>query len=154
LVIAQANPSQPTTRLTLGAAIEKAEANYPRIRAAVEQHTAAQAGIGTARAAYLPRTELLWQTNRATANNIYGLLLPQSIISSLTGPVLPADNGRSAWSSAGGALITWQPFDFGYRHANVEFARWLEKSFKTTRLRPLGHASSLCRSPIRCCGST
>jgi len=36
---------------------------------------AAESQVGVARTAYLPRTDLLWQTNRATANNIYGLLL-------------------------------------------------------------------------------
>ena len=30
---------------------------------------------------------------------------------------------RSAWNSAGGALLSWQPFDFGARGAKVEVAR-------------------------------
>ncbi len=109
-------------KLTLVEAIQKAEQNYPRIRAAAEQRLSAEASVGVARAAYLPRTDLLWQTNRATANNIYGLLLPQSVIPSISGPVLPSDP-RSAWSSAGGALLSWQPFDFGYRRAQVDYAR-------------------------------
>jgi outer membrane protein len=122
---AQSNaPSQAAiSKLTLRAAIDAAESNYPRVRAALEQHNAAQAGIGVARTAYLPRTDVLWQTNRATANNIYGLLLPQPVISSLTGPVLPGDFTRSAWSSAGSALVSWQPFDFGARAALVTIAR-------------------------------
>jgi outer membrane protein TolC len=66
---------------------------------------------------------LLWQTNRATANNIYGLLLPQGIIPSISGPVIASDNTRSAWGSAGGSLISWQPFDFGVRAAQVNAAK-------------------------------
>jgi outer membrane protein TolC len=66
---------------------------------------------------------VLWQTNRATANNILGLLLPQATIHSVTGSVLPPDPTRSAWNSAGGALLSWQPFDFGARGAKVEVAR-------------------------------
>src|SRR5690348_1025923 len=70
-------PPPAPRKLTLAAAIDAAQANYPRVRAAVEQQNAAQATIGVARTAYLPRIDMLWQTNRATANNIYGLLLPQ-----------------------------------------------------------------------------
>ena len=37
----------------------------------------AQAGVGVARTSYLPRTDLLWQSNRATDNNITGLTFPE-----------------------------------------------------------------------------
>lgn len=113
----------PPGKLTLAAAIDAAQANYPRVRAALEQQNAAQATIGVARTTYLPRIDMLWQTNRATANNIYGLLLPQSIIPSISGPVISSDFNRSAWSSAGGTLMSWQPFDFGARGAQVDVAR-------------------------------
>jgi outer membrane protein TolC len=45
------------------------------------------------------------------------------VLPSISGPVLAADNGRSAWSSAGGTLVSWQPFDFGLRSAEVSVAR-------------------------------
>ena len=113
----------PHAKLTLAQAIELAEKNYPQIRASLEQQVAAQGGIAVARTVYLPRADMLWQTNRATANNIYGLLLPQGVVPSISGPVLAADNTRSAWSSAGGVLLSWQPFDFGLRNAEVNVAR-------------------------------
>ncbi len=109
--------------MTLEQVMEAAEARYPAIKAAQAQQRAAQGAIGVAKTAYLPRTDLLWQTNRATANNILGLLLPQTVIPSVTGEVLPSDPTRSAWNSAGGALLSWQPFDFGARGAKVEVAR-------------------------------
>ncbi|HEY3989717.1 MAG TPA: TolC family protein [Acidobacteriaceae bacterium] len=109
--------------MTLEQVIETANANYPAIKAAQAQQRAAQGDIAVARTAYLPRTDVLWQTNRATANNILGLLLPQATIPSVTGGVLPPDPTRSAWNSAGGALLSWQPFDFGARGAKVEVAR-------------------------------
>jgi outer membrane protein TolC len=109
--------------MTLEQVIEAANANYPAIKAAEAQQRAARGGIAVAKTAYLPHTDLLWQTNRATANNILGLLLPQSTIPSVTGEVLPSDPTRSAWNSAGGALLSWQPFDFGARGAKVEVAR-------------------------------
>jgi outer membrane protein len=109
--------------MTLERVIETANANYPAIKAAQAQQKAAQRGVSVAKTAYLPHADILWQTNRATANNILGLLLPQATIPSVTGSVLPSDPTRSAWNSAGGALLSWQPFDFGARGAKVEVAR-------------------------------
>jgi len=109
--------------LTLEQVIETADANYPAIKEAKAKQKAAQGGIAVARTAYLPRTDVLWQTDRATANNILGLLLPQSTIPSVTGSVIPPNPTRSAWNSAGGALLSWQPFDFGARGAKVEVAK-------------------------------
>ena len=109
--------------MTLEQVIATAKARYPRIEAAQAQQRAAEGAIGVAKNAYLPRTDLLWQTDRATANNVLGLLLPQTTIPSVTGTVLPADVARSAWNSAAGALVSWQPFDFGARHARVQSAQ-------------------------------
>jgi outer membrane protein TolC len=72
-----------------------------------------------ARSAYLPRLDSLWQSNRATANNIFGQLLPQSLIPAMSGPVLPTTTAQSVWGSATGALFSWEPFDFGLRHASL-----------------------------------
>jgi len=122
--VAQATETQsPPARLTLAKAIAMADAHYPQIRVALEQQIGARDEIAVARTAYLPRVDMLWQTNRATANNIYGLLLPQGVIPPISGPVLPSDDSRSAWSSAGGTLLSWQPFDFGLRRAQVNAAR-------------------------------
>jgi outer membrane protein len=111
------------SKLTLAQVIDLAQANYPAIQAAQAQQKAAQGAIAVAKTAYLPRMDLLWQTNRATANNIYGLLLPQSMIPSMSGPVIASDVSRSAWSSGGAALLSWQPFDFGARAAKVKAAQ-------------------------------
>jgi outer membrane protein len=121
--LAQTTEKNGPTAVTLEQVIETASANYPSIKASQAQQRAAQGAIGVAKTAYLPHSDILWQTDRATANNILGLLLPQAVIPSVTGAVLPADPTRSAWSSAGGALVSWQPFDFGARSAKVEVAR-------------------------------
>jgi outer membrane protein len=121
--LAQTTEKSGPTTVTLEQVIETASANYPSIKASQAQQRAAQGAIGVAKTAYLPHSDILWQTDRATANNILGLLLPQATIPSVTGPVLPADPTRSAWNSAGGALVSWQPFDFGARSAKVEVAR-------------------------------
>jgi outer membrane protein len=71
-------PSQqtaPPAGLTLGEAVDDALKNYPLIRVSQEQINAAAAGIQLARTAYLPRIDVLAQANRATRNNVFGLLL-------------------------------------------------------------------------------
>ncbi len=116
----QAGAGEP---LTIEKAVELALANYPAIRAAQAQVSAAGAGIDLARTAYLPRTDLLWQANRATHNNIFGLLLPQSVIPSMSGPALGTSSfSDNVWGSAGAALFSWEPFDFGARRAGVRVA--------------------------------
>jgi outer membrane protein len=109
--------------LTLNGAVTDALKNYPSIRISQEQMNAAAAGIKLARTAYLPRVDLLAQANRATRNNIFGTLLPQSVIPAISGPVLGTNTGGSAWESAVGTLVTWEPFDFGAREASVAAAR-------------------------------
>jgi outer membrane protein len=108
---------------TLEEAVDFALKNYPAVRAALERVTAAQAGVGLARTNYLPRADMVWQTNRATDNNITGLVLPQSIIAPISGPVPIGTSNRSAWGSAAGLLFSWEPVDFGYRGAKVAAAR-------------------------------
>jgi len=108
--------------LTVGQAVERALKNYPAVRVSREQIDAAAAGIRLARTAYLPRADALAQVNRATRNNVYGLLLPQSTIPSMSGPVLGINNLGTAWGTAIGGLVTWEPFDFGLRGANLAVA--------------------------------
>ena len=108
--------------LTINQAVEGALKNYPAIRVSQEQINAAAAGIQLARTSYLPRVDLLAQANRATRNNIFGLLLPQNVIPSMSGPVIGSNNFGTAWGSVAGVLVSWEPFDFGLRSANVAAA--------------------------------
>jgi outer membrane protein TolC len=108
--------------LTITQVVEAALRNYPSVRVSQEQINAAAAGIQLARTSYLPRVDALAQVNRATRNNVFGLLLPQGVIPSISGPVLGTNNFGTAWGSAVGALVTWEPFDFGSRKATVAAA--------------------------------
>ncbi len=110
-------------QMTLSQAVESALHNYPSVRVSEEQINAAAAGIRLARTAYLPRVDAVAQGNRATRNNVFGLLLPtQSVIPSMSGPVIGSNNFGTAWGSAVGMLVTWEPFDFGLRRASVDAA--------------------------------
>src|SRR6516225_272131 len=104
-------------------AVESALRNYPSITVSQEQINEAAAAIDLARTAYVPRVDSLIQVNRATRNNVFGLLLPQNVIPSMSGPVIGSDNFGTVWGSAIGTLVTWEPFDFGLRSANVSAAK-------------------------------
>ncbi|MFL6304560.1 MAG: TolC family protein [Candidatus Sulfotelmatobacter sp.] len=109
--------------LTVAEVVQTAVRDYPEIHVTQEEFNASVANIQLARTAYLPRVDGLIQANRATRNNVFGLLLPQNTIPSISGPVIGSNNGGSVWGSATGLLVNWQPFDFGLRHANVVAAR-------------------------------
>jgi outer membrane protein TolC len=113
--------AQPSS-ISPAQAVQSALQHYPAVRVSQEQIQAAAAGITLARTAYLPRIDTLGQVNRATRNNVFGLLLPQSVIPSISGPVLNENNFGTVWGSALGALVTWEPFDFGLRRANIGVA--------------------------------
>ncbi len=122
-VSAAASSQQPPKPLSLPEAVARALAKYPSLRVSREREVASEAAVGLARTAYLPSLNALWQANRATRNNIFGQLLPQSIIPPISGPVLPTTSGQGATGSAAGVLLSWEVFDFGYRSAGVTAAR-------------------------------
>lgn len=127
LLAAQSNAVQPTgpgtRQISLNDVVESALRDYPQIHISQEELNASIANIRLARTAYLPRADALFQANRATRNNSFGALLPQGIVPPISGPVIGSNNAGSVWGSATGVLVSWQPFDFGLRHANVMAAR-------------------------------
>jgi len=120
--VAVAQTQTPQT-LTLVEAIEQARRNYPTLKEMRARAEGAQEGVGVARTAYVPRLDVLWQANRATRNNVFGLLFPQGVVPPISGPVLGTTTYDSVWGSAAGVLLSWQAVDFGVRKANVEAAR-------------------------------
>jgi outer membrane protein TolC len=127
-----AQPAPSPAALTVTQAVQNALHNYPSIQVSQEQINAAAAGIRLARTAYLPRVDALAQVNRATRNNVFGLLLPQSVIPGMSGPVIGSNNLGTAWGSAIGTLVTWEPFDFGLRRATVAAAAAAEAQSEAT----------------------
>lgn len=113
--------------LTLAEAVHTAGEKYPSVRVSLEQAAAAASQVNLARLSYLPRADLLAQANRATRNNVFGLLLPQATLPGISGPVLGTNSLTNVWGSAVGALVSWEPFDFGLRRANVDTAEASER---------------------------
>src|SRR5436189_2237273 len=129
--------------LALNDAVQLALKNYPAIKESRAHALAADETVGVARTAYLPRLDMVWQENRATTNNVFGLLLPQSIIPPISGPVLGAKSYDSVWGSAAGVLLSWEAFDFGQRKASVDVARAQTSAAKAqTALTELDAASA------------
>jgi outer membrane protein len=106
--------------LTLEQAVERARQHFPRVSVARSQLDAATAAIRLARTSYLPRLDSVAQVNRATRNNIYGMLMQQPVISPMSGPPVNENSATSVFGSAAGLLVEWEPFDFGLRKAAVE----------------------------------
>jgi outer membrane protein len=111
-----------TSDLSIIQVIQDAQQNYPAIHVSEQELNAAVANIRLARTSYLPRLDGIVEVNRATRNNVFGTLLPQGMLPSMSGPVIGTNNAGSVWGSAAGVLVNWQPFDFGLRHAKVESA--------------------------------
>ena len=134
LVLVLSASAQP---LTISQAVQQAIEQYPSTRVNEEQIKAAAAGINLARLAYLPKADAIAQMNRATRNNIYGMLLQQQVISPISGPPLDANAGTNVWGTAIGFLISWEPFDFGLRRATIAVNETAERraqaSLKRTR---------------------
>ncbi len=117
-------PSQ-SKPITLVETVRLASEKYPSVEAARAEAARAAASLSLARTAYLPRADFLAQVNRATRNNVFGLLLPQplAVLPAISGPVLGTNGMESVWGSAAGLRFSWEAFDFGRRRAAVESAR-------------------------------
>ena len=118
---AMAQPAS-TQSITLERAVSMALDHYPSIRVSAAEARGAAATIKLARTAYLPSLDAVAGINRATRNNVFGLLFPSQIIAPISGPVLETNSLGNAWGSTVGLTVSWEPFDFGLRRANVEVA--------------------------------
>src|SRR5678816_1661147 len=85
LLLATTGLAQQIQNITIQQAVENASRNYPAVIVSQEQIDVASAGIQLARTAYLPRLDSIVQINRATRNNVFGLLFPQAVIPSVSG---------------------------------------------------------------------
>lgn len=108
--------------LSFREAVQRAAERYPSIRISQQQVTEAAASVTLARTAFLPRVDGVAQVNRATANNVFGLMFQNPVIPPISGPQIDGDQLRNVFGSSVGLLVTWEPFDFGRRQADVEIS--------------------------------
>ena len=113
---------------TVDQAVATALEKYAAVRVSSEKVTEAAQAINLARAAYLPQADFLAQANRATRNNVFGMVLPQSTLPGISGPPLAENSMTNVWGTAIGFLVSWEPFDFGLRAAKVTAASAQQRS--------------------------
>ncbi|OFW41335.1 MAG: hypothetical protein A3J29_23875 [Acidobacteria bacterium RIFCSPLOWO2_12_FULL_67_14b] len=118
-------PARPSFPVTIQEAVRYATDNYPSIRASAARALAQESGVDLVRTSYLPRVDSSLQFNRATRNNVAGLLLPGITLPAISGPVSDTTSSSMIWGSAGGLMLSWEAFDFGLRGASVDLARIL-----------------------------
>ena len=124
VAIAQNNSTTPRV-VTLQDALNYALGHYPAVRAALEQVSAAHAGVSLARTQYLPQLSGVYQDSRATQNQVVGIWVPTPVTPTVEGP-LRGKSGQSYRNSQTAALFSWEPADFGLRSARVGQARTRE----------------------------
>lgn len=102
--------------------LRQAETNYPLLKSRALDVLAAQKGIEISRSTAIPSLDASYQLNRATYNNITGMVFPQFIIP-ISGPPSSGNNMNGAYGSAASILLNWQPFTFGQRKAQVDYSK-------------------------------
>jgi outer membrane protein len=107
--------------LTINDVVTRALEKYPAVDVSQAQVAAAAAGIDVARTGYLPRIDAVAQANRATRNNVAGLVFPQGL-PTIAGSTVEQYSSASIWGSVVGLTVAWEPYDFGGRSANLAAA--------------------------------
>jgi outer membrane protein len=146
---AQAPKTQPKV-FTVQQAIDYALTHYPAVRAALERYNAARAGVGLARTNYVPFMDGVWESDRETRESVLGVLLPQSptILTGTQGTVTPGP-AEPFWTTGMGFLLSWQPFTFGYRRAELRSAHATEnRTSAQVTLTQLGVASAVANASL------
>ncbi len=144
-------PTGPAVRpFTVQEAVDYAVAHYPAVQASLERYNAARAGVGLARTNYLPDLDGVWQVDRGSRESVLGVLLPQypNILTGTQGSVT-AHSNRPFWTSGAGVLLSWEPFDFGYRHAEIQSAMATEqRTQEQIALTRLGVSSAVAEASL------
>lgn len=149
-LLAQQPAAPPAQQFTVQEAVDYALAHYPAAQAALEQYNAARAGVGLARTNDLPDLDAVWQVDRGSRESVLGVLLPQSpnILTGTQGSVTPHAN-RPFWTSGAGTLLSWEPFDFGYRRAEIRSAIATEqRTQEQVTLTRLGVAAAVAEASL------
>jgi outer membrane protein TolC len=80
------------------------------------------------RDAYLPHASFHAEVNRATRNNVLGMMMPNQTITPINGFALSGESWQSAFGTSIGMIVRWEAYDFGSRRARVLAAEAREKA--------------------------
>ncbi len=149
-LLAQQPAGPPVREFTVEQAVDYALAHYPSVQASLEQYNAARSSVALARTDLLPDLQTVWQGDRGSRESVLGVLLPQypNILTGTQGSVTPHAN-RPFWTSGAGVLLSWEPFTFGYRHAEIRSALATEqRTQQQVTLTRLGVASAVAEASL------
>lgn len=118
-VMAQNNSQSPSSLHDL---LIQAEANYPLLKSKKLEAQAAQEGIYMSRSTLIPTLDAAYQVDRATYNNITGMIYPQFIIP-ISGPPSAGNILNGVYGTAASLVFNWQPFTFGQRSSQVLYSK-------------------------------
>ena len=147
---AQQPPASAVRQFTVQESVAYALADYPAVRAAMEQYNASKASVGLAKTSYIPRLDTVWQGDRGSRESVLGVLLPQTpnILTGTQGTVTP-HSYRPFWTSGAGVLLSWEPFDFGFRRSQVRSAQTTESRIgEQVQLTRLGVAAAVAEASL------
>jgi outer membrane protein TolC len=113
--------------LKLKKALALASESYAEARVSRAELSASDETLRLAKKTYYPSVDLYVQWNRATRNNVFGLLFPSGGVPSISGPVLEEESSEGTFGSLAAALVRWEAFDFGTRGARVREAEALRR---------------------------
>jgi len=114
----------------LKGAIAQATDSFAETLASRAELSASDETLSLAKKTYLPSADLYFQWNRATRNNVFGLLFPggpSGSVPSISGPVLDEATSQGTFGSVAAALVRWEAFDFGSRAAGIREAEALRR---------------------------
>jgi len=107
--------------ITIAELLVRVEKNLPRIQAMRHATSAAQQEIKSAKNKGLPDWRLGYQANIATVNNITGMNYPGLLVP-ISGPPSASNSWDFVPGTLAGSVISWEPYTFGRRPAEVETA--------------------------------
>jgi len=99
--------AQPRTA-TLGQAVQRSVEKYPAVRGSLEQVSAAAAGT-TWPGRPIFHERLPRPSEPRHTHNVFGLLLPNPLFPSISGPAQGTNSLSNIWGSAVGTLVSWEP---------------------------------------------
>lgn len=106
---------------TLTELLQKAESNYPLLKAKSFERIAAENQVRVAKNAALPTLDAAYQVNYSTYNNITGMASPQYFVP-ISGPPSSGNSYDPVYGSAASVLMNWDIFTFGQRSARTDIA--------------------------------
>jgi outer membrane protein TolC len=102
--------------------LKQAEANYPLLKSKMLDTKAAQKGISVSQSTFIPTLDASYQVNRATYNNITGMVYPQFIIP-ISGPPSTGNIMNGVYGTAASLVLNWQPITFGQRQSQIDYSK-------------------------------